>query len=600
MRALWLSFAVGLLLAAAPDARAQLRRAQPGQGASPLSIIGPRPQAVRVGDVARLQITFVGEGRVELEAPKKNKDLQIQVQGPGRTQILENINGRRSFRVESRWEIQMRPMRAGKFVLGPYRVRYKGKVYTSQRAELVAVEDVADRDAAFFEVRIEPERVYRQQRFAVVFRVGLVPDRVERLRRVAMDKRVYGLLIAAPWWDEFPAGRPGAEADWRTAREAVIPINGNLRVAKDLGTVKRDGRHYRVFELRRYFLPTKSGKFALQVPSMTYTWVTRYVQDLFGSLSPAETRNGFARPADTPVVEIRDLPSAGRPSAFANLVGRIELRAEVDKPRVKVGESFVFTLSLSGEADWELIEAPELRGFDGFHVYGKKVERRKNGVDVRYDISALEDRPTQLPIVELAHFDPSIAPNGAYRVAKSKPVPIEIEALPKGKGLDALPKSRETLTAGVDDIWDRMALQGSVPASLELSPALAWGGLIAPLLLFCLAFLIVRRLQWRAANPRLVASRQALARFEGSIAQEGALRALTSFVAERLGWDRGETVGEDLAQRLEGEGVGSELARRVEHCVQRLLASRYAGGDEAQLSEEARSVARDLDREARR
>ena len=599
MLALWLSL-TAILFSGSANASTPPQRAAQAQGASRISLVGPQPGTLRVGDVARLRIRFEGDGRVELEEPKKSKDLVLRVHGPGRSEHTSIIGRRRSHSVSWVWELQLRPMRAGKYTLGPYRVRHEGKTYTSKRVELTAVEDVANRDAAFFDVRIEPERVYRQQRFAVVFRVGLVPDRVERLRRLVSHPKVFGILIEAPWWDDFPVGRPGGDDTIRSVTKgAALPINGKLRAAKDLGEIERGGRVYRVFEQRRYFMPSKVGRFELQQPSLHYEWVTRYAPDLFGNLSPAETRSGFARASSAPVIEVRDLPSEGRPPGFSNLVGRIEIRASTDKTRVKVGESFAFSLSFSGEADWELIEAPELRGFDGFHVYGKKVERRADGVEVRYDLSALEDRPKLLPAVELPHFDPSVAPEGAYRIAKSQPVPIEIEALPEGKGLEALPESRESRVAGVDDIWDRMALTGTLSRGFELSAALAWAGLLAPLLLFGLGWLVLNRLQWRAANPRLMRSRQALGRFEASLVDEGALRAFTCFVAERIGWDRGETVGEGLADRLGREGVSADLAARVERCVQDLLTSRYAGGDESRLVDQARDIARDFDRSVR-
>ena len=97
-------------------------------------------------------------------------------------------------------------------------------------------------------------------------------------------------------------------------------------------------------------------------------------------------------------------------------------------------------------------------------------------------------------------------------------------------------------------------------------------------------------------KPVALRTLRATDKYEHSLATDGTLRAFSIFLAERLGWDEGAAVRDDLADRLEEHGLDADLANRTSGLLHRLQASRYGGTvDEAGLAAEATQLVTDLD-----
>ncbi len=561
---------------------------------------GPQPATVRPGEPAAVELRFHGNTAAELLELPRVAGLRMQAGAPTRFESSSYVNGRVTRDVATTWTIQLVANRAGVFQVPAFRVRVGKTLHKARGFKLRCVAAIEGATRAFLECGVIPKQVFVHQPLDVWIRVGVDVALFERMQRIRPQQpNVYGLFVDCPWWDKFPAGLPAEPDPTRLpSDQPLLPINRSLRIAASLGQKERDHRTFQVFELRRRFIPHKAGTFALPGPTMQFEWVTGYRDGGFLMGRVAVKRSVYAASPATSL-SVLPLPKEGRPAGFGNAVGRFRLSADLARSSLKVGESVQLTLRITGNGNFEFLELPKLTDWRDFHLFGTKVERSATGVTVVYDLAALADSVSEVPAIHFSYFD-VVAKPPEYKIVSTAPIPIKVAAIPGGKGLDPLPNSGKALTAGIDDIWDRLPVEGEAPRPFRPEPWLVWLAMLAPFVLFGGGVWFVRRQGFLRDNPHVVRSRRARERFDARMASDGTLRSFSLFVAERLGWDEGAAVSPDLRERLVAHGVADELADRVVGLMVRLTESRYAGGSaEAQHADEARRLVEELDREVR-
>jgi hypothetical protein len=206
------------------------------------------------------------------------------------------------------------------------------------------------------------------------------------------------------------------------------------------------GVPYRMHQtMRRALFPQKAGTLTIGGPQVQLQELSG---PFFGGSGPPQTFMGRGL-----AIEVRPLPAAGQPKGFrANSVGQFRINAEVDRAQVRQGEAVRLSLRISGTGNIALIELPEPPKLEGLRSYEPKPETPKfelgkdklRGSRV-YTMLVIADQAGELeiPAFELPYFDPEA---GEYRVAKSKPIKLEVEANP-----DAAPSPEPASKRGGDD-----------------------------------------------------------------------------------------------------------------------------------------------------
>ncbi|NOT31623.1 MAG: hypothetical protein HOP15_14345 [Planctomycetes bacterium] len=230
-------------------------------------------------------------------------------------------------------------------------------------------------------------------------------------------------------------------APWLTALEGTLALAevesaGGLRVALDeevvlaraLGEERRGTRDYRVFELARRFVPTRTGELALAAPLMRFAHATHFVDDFAEGRRALDRRDVLVRGRDARLT-VRALPEQGRPAEFTGAVGRFTLRAEAEPRDLAAGTSLVLTVVIEADGplgDLSEVEPPRLHDLAGFHERGSLVERAPGRLCVRYDLVPAGPAVRAVPPVLFAFFD--ITPPAGYRTLASEPIPITVRA----------------------------------------------------------------------------------------------------------------------------------------------------------------------------
>jgi hypothetical protein len=190
------------------------------------------------------------------------------------------------------------------------------------------------------------------------------------------------------------------------------------------------GVPYRVHSaLRRALFPQKTGTLTIGGPEIE---AQEFSGPFFGGSGPPRTFVGRSL-----AIEVEALPAAGQPPGFrANNVGQFRVTSEVDRTTLRQGEAVRLSVRIAGTGNIALVELPPLPQIAGVRSYEPKPETpqltagkdKLQGSRVYTVLLVVEQAGSiEIPAVELPYFDPDM---GNYRVAKSKPIVLEVEADP--------------------------------------------------------------------------------------------------------------------------------------------------------------------------
>ncbi len=208
----------------------------------------------------------------------------------------------------------------------------------------------------------------------------------------------------------------------------------------------REGRTYDVCNFRTTLTAIKSGR----VPLGPLTFNIQAAQPRKRAPNPGNPFAGFfdGFPFDNqPTVlqekkvvlpqqhlEIRELPTEGKPDSFTGGIGRFRFSASVSQTKVKAGEPLLITLQVEGEGNFDRIEPPKLIDPDGWRAYPPEINFTKSddtgmrGVKT-FRIALVPEKPhTRTPQFEFASFDPEA---GSYQRQQNGISPLTVEGLPE-------------------------------------------------------------------------------------------------------------------------------------------------------------------------
>ncbi len=199
------------------------------------------------------------------------------------------------------------------------------------------------------------------------------------------------------------------------------------------------GRRYAVARLREIALfPTVTGELNLEPLSMICdVQAERSRRSLFDSFlsDPFDTFFSTTRQirvvSGEQTVQVLPLPGEGRPAGFRNAVGDFSLKAMVDQATTEVNQPVTLTIELTGEGNLKTVEDPVLPPLGDFKEYqsGSRAEYASGGLRISgtktWDHVLIPTVPGDHTIAPLAFsfFDPD---TDAYRVATTEPLTITV------------------------------------------------------------------------------------------------------------------------------------------------------------------------------
>lgn len=166
-------------------------------------------------------------------------------------------------------------------------------------------------------------------------------------------------------------------------------------------------------------IPQRTGNITIEpakVECIIRTLVRQRSQSFFDQFFGNQYKQSKTTIQSKPLnINVSPLPASGKPASFINAVGRFDLQTSVDKNQVKENEAINLTVSIIGNGNLELIEAPEINFPPDFEVYDPEVTMNiKNAASgpsgkksFSYLIIPRYEGEYRIPPIKFSYFNPN-------------------------------------------------------------------------------------------------------------------------------------------------------------------------------------------------
>lgn len=376
--------------------------------------------------------------------------------------------------------------------------------------------------------------------------------------------------------------------------------NDNL---KSLGDEVRGGKRYDVYGKGRIFFPETPGERTIPPATMRCKYMKDFVlprrsafpdpmfDDVFGAyVRPQDVQQIFARSAEVKI-NVRPLPSEGRPEGFSDAVGQYQMRVSVAPDKLRVGDPVTLIATITGAGYPMSAATPQLQGKEGLKVYPWETEtasaRASNRITVTKTFKAILEPQTAavtaVPAVLFPCFDPA---QGRYVTLREGPFPISVVAADRqGMAAVAAPGAAPSpppqvvqwdirpIVTSTGELHDEEEMLYRRPGFLAL--------LLGPLFLASASALIERRRERFRTDTAYARRRQAMRMAKRRLQAAGGqaatapakefqgilFKTLTEYIADKLNIAPAAVTCEALADLLAGRNVRQDLIAEAASCL---------------------------------
>lgn len=326
-------------------------------------------------------------------SPPNFGNLQI-VGGPNQSSSTQWVNGQTSFQMTLSW--QLVAPREGKYTIGVASVFAGQQKFETQAITIEATKGAPQQQSGgnnaqanngtnvggsdlFIRTMASKTKCYIGEQITITQKV------YSRLQIVGFQK------FAQPTYDGF----------YSQAQESAS--KGQLAVENV------DGVNYYTYELfRTIAIANKSGKISL----------TPVEGDVVIRKASSKPRNVFEQFfgggfEDVPIpaksksltIEVLELPENGKPENFNGAVGNFSCKINVSRNEVKANDAFNLKMTISGNGNLKLINAPNLDLPESFESYEPKVSENGNSKTFDYLIIPRSEGDYTLEKLDFSYFN---------------------------------------------------------------------------------------------------------------------------------------------------------------------------------------------------
>ncbi|MFQ5790349.1 MAG: BatD family protein [Acidobacteriota bacterium] len=562
--------------------------------------------AKRIGldDDLELTVSIHGDVTGRAGAPELPPLEGFRVAGRSQSTNIQWINGQMS--ASRSFIYTLIPESEGDHVIGPVSVEYRGKQYTTEPIEVEVVPgsvqprtrprggggspwmDPFDMLSPFDRRRREPA-----DRGEVFVSASLSKPRVYVGEQVILTYRLYTQVqIMGLEVDQLPP----FTGFW--VEEIQLPKEPQWK------ETEVDGKPFHaVVVKKRILFPTKPGKVTIE--PARFSLAVRASADLFDSflMRSAETLRRSTRPL---TLEVKPLPSAGRPRDFTGAVGQFKLAASLDKEQTPAGEPLTLTVELKGKGNLRTVEAPAMPPVVGFRTYDPEVKEsltaKPSGLTgtKQWEYVLVPDAAglQQLGPFTFSYFDPA---QQRYKELKAGPLTVDVAPAPTVAGAAAATARGEVKLLRRDVRYLKQAPENFGTPTTPYYRSLPFYGTLALPILWNLGLMAYRwKRESEAAQEGLWRRRRAhkmaqtrlkhaakMARSASKEFYEETAGALYRYVADKLGVSPSGLTTRGIDAMLEKEQVPSPMRSEYLETIETCEFARFTPGERSREEMEA-------------
>ncbi|MFD0963188.1 BatD family protein [Pseudofulvibacter geojedonensis] len=302
----------------------------------------------KLGVNERLRVDFVMNEEGDNFNPPSFTGFRV-VGGPSQSVSHSWVNGKRSF--SKTYTYMLSPTKRGKFTIKQASIEINGETYKTIPVKIEVTSAVSKPKDANNPDYIASENIH------LVAEVSKANPYLNEA--ISIEYRLYASpsvnisnfnIIDVPKFTDF----------W--TQDIRV---GQYKVAR--GTYK--GQDYNYVLIRKTVLyPQKTGKLTLEPLTIDVSVdVPTNRRDFFGGRVYQTVHQKVA--AGKRVINVKELPVAGKPAGFTGAVGEFEFDVTTNKKALKAGESLQATVKVSGNGNLKLFNLPELTVPSSLEVY---------------------------------------------------------------------------------------------------------------------------------------------------------------------------------------------------------------------------------------
>lgn len=384
------------------------------------------PNVVSTGEQFRLSFTLNERG-TDLKLPDLSAFDVLMGPSTSQSSSFQMINGKTTQSVNFSYIYILKAKTEGTYTIRPASISVDGKVYTSNELKIEVVKGQANaqsqgsggstqqsqqnvasaeitKDNLFIKLDLDKSSVYKGEQAVATLKVYASPE--------VNITNFQELLI------------PDYEGFW----SQNIDI-GQLSINREV----YKGKIYQtVVVSKNLIFPQQTGKLKInpaEITCLVRQQIKRqrsFFDDFFDNY-----RTLSAKITSDPVyLNVKELPAA--PEGFYGGVGQLKFSAAVDKTAAKANEAITLRVTVSGNGNLRLIEAPKVEFPNDFEVYDPKTDENVKSTNsgltgtktFEYLVIPRYAGDYSIPPIKFSSFDPS---TGRYKTETSSAFNLSIE-----------------------------------------------------------------------------------------------------------------------------------------------------------------------------
>ncbi|HHE37238.1 MAG TPA: protein BatD [Candidatus Cloacimonetes bacterium] len=350
-------------------------------------------------DYLKLTIEISGEDADRVSQPSLTKLENFDKLGSSSSSSssIQIINGKMESSITKSYTYTLRPRKTGKFMIPPITIKYKKKSFVTKPITINVIEGSTE-PAPPTSNRLKNNNQQSSDKLADnLFIIAEVnKSSVYENEPIIVDYKIYTRYEVSDL--EF-ASDPTFNGFWK--EDVYTPSRINFK------RETRNGMLFNMMLLRSVALfPNQTGN--LHIPALEMNVDIRTQSRSFFDFG---TTKRYIIKSQPKTINVKELPQAGRPSGFSGAVGNFKLSSNISEKEMKVGDSFTYTLEITGTGNLNQFDAPVLPDIPNLRfmepeittdIQNNKISGKKT---IKYLVIAQEKGIFTIPAVFFSYFD---------------------------------------------------------------------------------------------------------------------------------------------------------------------------------------------------
>ncbi len=371
---------------------------------------------IGISDLVKYTIEISGEKVGNISTPKIPKILNFENLGSSTSSSSSYsiVNGKMTSSVTKSYTYTLRPQKIGDHIIPPITIKVKDRSFTTDPIHIKVSEgstQPAPPTSSSFTQQSNSSLDLTDNLFLIA---DINKKNVFEEEPIIVEYKLYSRYDIA---NLAFAGDTNFEGFWK--EDIFKPESINFK------RETYNGIMYNVMLMRSVALfPTKSGK--LNIPSLDLNIDIRTQSHSFFDFGTTKRYNIKNKPV---AVNVRPIPQNNKPASYSNAVGKFKLSSNISQTQLNVGDSFTYTITISGTGNLKQFDIPKLKEVNNLRFLDPEITTNinKNKISgkrtIKYLIIAQEKGNFTLPAVPFTYFDTS---SGSYKTLQTKPYQLKV------------------------------------------------------------------------------------------------------------------------------------------------------------------------------